>query len=68
MTEARQHADVELYDAVEDLLAALTYDDSGLHGRGGNGGLISRETIAKSDRLRLLLYARRNPAPARTGR
>lgn len=41
--------------AARDLLNAVTFDDSGAGGRGGNGGLISRETIAKADRLRLIL-------------
>jgi hypothetical protein len=41
----------------EALIEAITYDDSGSAGRGGNGGLISRETIRKADELRLALHA-----------
>lgn len=41
----------------EALIEALTYDDSGSAGRGGNGGLISRETIRKADELRLAIYS-----------
>ena len=44
-----------LETASRDLLNALTYDDSGAGGRGGGGGLISRDTIAKADQLRLIL-------------
>jgi len=39
----------------EKLIEALTYDDSGSAGRGGNGGLISRDTIRLSDHLRTLV-------------
>ncbi|KQT52244.1 MULTISPECIES: hypothetical protein [unclassified Aureimonas] len=45
----------ELIDAAQDLVAAITFDDSGIAGRGGNGGLISRETIRKADELRFAL-------------
>lgn len=41
----------------DELIAAITYDDSGTAGRGGNGGLLSRETIRKTDELRIALYA-----------
>jgi hypothetical protein len=37
------------------LLDALSFDDRGEFGRGGNGGLISRETIRKADNLRIAL-------------
>lgn len=43
--------------AAEAVVAAVTYDDSGLDGRGGNGGLLSRETTRKVDELRLALFA-----------
>ncbi len=39
----------QIVAAAEGLVEALTFDDS------GNGGLISRETIRKSDELRALL-------------
>lgn len=38
-----------------DLVEAVTFDDSGTMGKGGNGGLLSRETIRKADLLRLTL-------------
>jgi len=41
--------------ASERLVEALTFDDSGAFGRGGNGGMLSRETIRKADELRVLL-------------
>lgn len=44
-----------LLTAAEALLKSLTFDDSGIAGRGGNGGLISRETTRKGDSLRLEL-------------
>jgi hypothetical protein len=44
-----------LVSAARALLDAITFDDSGQGGRGGNGGLISHETIRKGDALRLLL-------------
>ncbi|MCQ0987521.1 hypothetical protein [Jiella marina] len=37
------------------LSEAVTYDDSGKAGRGGNGGLLSRETIRKNDELKIAL-------------
>lgn len=46
----------QLIQKAEELIAAVVYDDSGNNGRGGNGGLISRETIRKTDELRLALY------------
>ena len=43
------------------LLDAVTFDDSGVlvagSYRGGNGGLLSRETIKAADALRLVLDA-----------
>ncbi len=45
-----------------ELIDAISFDDSGLNGRGGNGGLISRETIRKSDELRMLLHRFENEA------
>jgi hypothetical protein len=48
--------------AAEKLVQAITFDDVGALGKGGNGGLISRETIRTADELRVLLlrYRRRN--------
>lgn len=37
------------------LVAAVTFDDSGMMGKGGNGGLLSRDTIRAADELRLTL-------------
>jgi len=45
----------EVVAAAERLVEALTIDDSGSLGTGGNGGLLSRETIRKADELRVLL-------------
>ena len=45
----------QIVAAAERLVEALTFDDSGSAGMGGNGGLLSRETIRKSDELRALL-------------
>ncbi|WP_062206731.1 hypothetical protein [Aureimonas sp. AU12] len=44
-----------LLKAAKAAVDAITFDDSGTHGRGGNGGLISRETIRKTDELRLAI-------------
>lgn len=41
--------------AAEKLLTSVTYDDCGEFGRGGNGGLISRDTVRAADELRLTL-------------
>lgn len=35
-----------------DLIDKVTFDESGMAGRGGNGGLLSRETIRAADELR----------------
>lgn len=48
-----------LIRAAEALVEAVTFDDSGTHGQGGNGGLLSRETIRKADALRLAICAAR---------
>lgn len=55
-----------LLKAAEALLKALNFDDSGIDGRGGNGGLISRETVQKGDFLRIEL-SRVNRALGRKG-
>lgn len=51
----------ELSKAAKALLDAITFDDCGamVGGKfvGGNGGLISRETIRKADELRRALIA-----------
>lgn len=49
--------------AAKALLDAVTFDDSGAGGRGGNGGLISRDTIRKADELRLILSETDDAAP-----
>lgn len=57
-------SDVEpIIEAAEKLIESLTFDDSGSAGRGGNGGLISRDTIRKSDQLRVLLLRWRKQNP-----
>ena len=42
----------DLLNAAKAVVDAVTFDDSGFNGQGGNGGLISRETIRKVDVLR----------------
>lgn len=54
---------LELCAAITRLLASLSYDDSGSMGRGGNGGLISRETIRAADELRLAMSHPEPPEP-----
>jgi hypothetical protein len=44
-----------IVEAAKALVAAVAFDDSGLNGRGGNGGLLSRETIRKADELRIAI-------------
>ena len=46
----------DLLRHAEALVASITPDDSGTNGQGGNGGLISRETIRKTDALRMAIY------------
>lgn len=41
--------------AARALLDAIMLDDHGINGRGGNGGLISPDTIRKADELRMAL-------------
>jgi hypothetical protein len=54
----------EIITAAEALIESLVFDDSGVNGRGGNGGLISRETIRKADELRIIIssYKRKTKA------
>lgn len=54
MSETPQ-ADNPFLTSVETLLDAITFDDSGFNGAGGNGGLLSRETIRKASLVRLEL-------------
>ncbi len=44
-----------LIEAAQAAVDAITFDDSGTQGRGGNGGLVSRQTIRKSDELRIAI-------------
>ena len=37
------------------LIDCVSYDVNGVHGKGGNGGLTSTETIRASDELRLAI-------------
>lgn len=48
-------ADQRLAAKAKELVDALVFDDSGSAGKGGNGGLISRETIRHADELRAIL-------------
>jgi hypothetical protein len=45
----------DIITKAQKLIEAITFDDCGENGRGGNGGLISRETVRASDELRLEL-------------
>ena len=46
-------AEIEAFVAeTRDLVEKVTFDESGIAGRGGNGGLLSRETIRAADELR----------------
>jgi hypothetical protein len=46
----------DLERAAQKLIDAVTFDMHGIDGRGGNGGLISNETLRAADELRLALY------------
>lgn len=63
MSEQKPTADLAM--AAKALLDAVTFDDCGMmiagKFQGGNGGLISRETIQKADALRRVLN-REEPA------
>lgn len=50
--------------AAKTLLDAVTYDVSGIDGRGGNGGLTSTETIRAADQLRLIISRYESSAAA----
>jgi hypothetical protein len=43
-----------LIERIDAVIARVTFDDSGAMGQGGNGGLLSRETIRAVDELRLI--------------
>lgn len=45
----------KLLEAAKILIERLNFDNSGVHGRGGNGGLISVETIRACDELRVIV-------------
>lgn len=49
------HFAADLRTSATALLDAISYDVSGIDGRGGNGGLISTNTIRRSDELRQIL-------------
>lgn len=42
-----------IIEAAKSLIDALTFDDSGINGQGGNGGMIDRKTIHKANLLRI---------------
>lgn len=42
----------KITDLAKELVEAVTHDDSGSNGTGGNGGLLSRDTIHKAGLLR----------------
>jgi hypothetical protein len=46
----------EFIAAAKKLIDAVSYDVNGVNGRGGNGGLVSTETIRASDELRLVVH------------
>lgn len=47
------------------LMDSVSYDTSGLNGQGGNGGLISTDTIRRSDELRQVILRYEAPAEAK---
>lgn len=44
-----------LVDGADKLVDSVSYDVAGHHGRGGNGGLVSNDTIRACDELRVVL-------------
>lgn len=42
-------------------MESVSYDMSGVNGQGGNGGLISTETIRRSDELRQVILRQETP-------
>lgn len=54
---SRDDAAREIVDHLKALIAAVEFDDSGVNGRGGNGGLLSPETRQAADRARLSVEA-----------
>jgi hypothetical protein len=55
----RGHA--ELLAAAKALMESVSYDMSGINGQGGNGCLISTETIRRSDELRQVIFRQETP-------
>jgi hypothetical protein len=53
-----------LIKAAERLDESITYDNSGTGGRGGNGGLISRDTMRKTDEQRVAIHQAREAEAA----
>lgn len=52
-----------LLEQAEDVVNRVTFDESGALGKGGNGGLLSRETIRATDELRITISEiKRRPA------
>lgn len=49
----------DILEAAEQLVEAITFDNSGVFGKGGNGGLISIATIRKADELRIAISKHR---------
>lgn len=45
----------EVFKAASELVDSINYDNDGEYPYGGNGGLLSTETVKKSDVLRTLL-------------
>ncbi len=49
------HAE-HLANALQKLIDSVSYDMSGIMGQGGNGGLLSSDTVRASDEARLVLF------------
>lgn len=47
----------DLIEKAQALVDSITFDESGINGRGGNGGLISRETFRTTGEVRLAIHA-----------
>lgn len=55
-----------LLERIETVIERVTFDDSGIMGRGGNGGLLSRDTIRAVDDLRIIINDVKRQPPAKS--
>lgn len=57
--ELSSHRD--LFAAAKALMDSVNFDMVGIDGRGGNGGLISTDTMRRSDELRQVILRQETP-------